>query len=51
MYTWNGMKKISFREAKERFNDDKIVFLLYDDGTEAVLDSGEVSVRGLYGYQ
>ena len=31
--------------------DDFALRVRYDDGTEEVLNSGEVSVRGLYGYQ
>ena len=31
--------------------DDYALRVRYEDGTEAVLNSGEVSVRGLYGYQ
>ena len=50
MYTWNGMKKISFREAKERFNDDKLVFLLYNDGTEAEAVSMDDMVKHLNNY-
>lgn len=44
MYTWSGMKKITYLEAIERFNDDKEVYLLYSDNTEGVTEGIE-SIR------
>lgn len=35
MYMWNGMTKISKKEAIKRFHEQKNVFLLYPDDTEA----------------
>ena len=37
MYSWSGMKKINLEAAKEYYKTENgpIVFLLYDDGTEA----------------
>lgn len=38
-YTYEGMTKISFQEALERFRDNEEVYLLYDDETEALAES------------
>jgi hypothetical protein len=34
MYTWEGMQKIPYEEAIERYKNGKLVFLLYDNNTE-----------------
>jgi hypothetical protein len=36
-YIWPGMKKISYEEAIKCF-EDELVYLLYDDDTEAAVD-------------
>ena len=49
-YEWEGMQKIGYKEALDRFvEEDKTVFLLYDDGTEAEAENVEEIVKH-YGY-
>ena len=38
MYTWEGMKKISYKEA---LTSDTQVYLLYGDDTEGAAESDE----------
>lgn len=35
------LRKISYKEAVKRFNEDKEVYLLYDDGTEGLAETLE----------
>ena len=37
-YNWDGMVVIDKEEAIERYMDDKEVYLLYDDDTEAAAE-------------
>ena len=37
MYSWQGMKKISKKEAIKLFKEGKEVFKLYNDGTESAI--------------
>lgn len=41
-YKWRGMKNITWAEVLERFINDELIgcFLLYDDGTEAMIEEG-----------
>ncbi|WP_193635294.1 hypothetical protein [Bacillus paranthracis] len=41
MYTYNGMTKITYKEAVSRFNNKEEVFRLYDDNTEGLCESLE----------
>lgn len=55
MYKWNGMKKISYTEALQEYNN-KEVYLLYEDDTEALALSLEEiknhnTHNGEYGYE
>ena len=36
-YTYQGMTKISFKQALELFRNDEEVFVLYDDNSEALV--------------
>ena len=36
MYKWNGMIKISYAEALQKYNNNEEVYLLYEDDTEAL---------------
>lgn len=39
-YKWEGMKKITYEEALELFHKADIgIFLLYDDDTEALVET------------
>ena len=49
-YTWEGMTKISFQEAVNRFKNNQDVFLLYDDGTEGLAEDIEtIETHNNYG--
>jgi hypothetical protein len=48
-YTWEGMTKISYKKALARFNENREVFLLYDDGTEGRAEDVE-SLEAHHGY-
>jgi GrpB-like predicted nucleotidyltransferase (UPF0157 family) len=37
MYKWDGMQKVTYEEALDRF-PNKVVYLLYDDNTEALVN-------------
>jgi hypothetical protein len=38
MYKWEGMCKISYQEALERFTNGQEVYLLYYDDTESLVE-------------
>ncbi|MFD1363147.1 hypothetical protein [Lentibacillus salinarum] len=40
-YIWNGMIKITKKEAIRRFTNDKEVYRLYDDETESLVEDVE----------
>jgi DNA polymerase III delta subunit len=55
MYTWKGMKKISYREAVEN-KKNKQLYLLYGDDTESAVESMDDIERhakydGEFGYE
>ena len=39
MYKCEGMKKITAQQAKQYFNEDKLVYLLYNDNTEGLAEA------------
>lgn len=39
LYSWEGMHEISKAEAIEAYKNDKDVYLLYDDDTEALIEN------------
>lgn len=43
VYSWKGMKKLTFEEVKILFDENKLegYFKLYPDETEAMIDSNE----------
>lgn len=56
MYKWNGMIKISYAEALQEYNNNKEVYLLYEDNTEALALSLEEiknhnTHNGEFGYE
>ena len=55
-YTWTGMKKISFTEAKKRFAKGLEVFRLYEDDTEGGVNNEHEIIShhsngGKFGYE
>ena len=53
MYTWKGMIKITREQALDRRKENKEVYLLYDDNTEACVESTEdiIKHQGEFGYK
>lgn len=55
-YLWDGMEEISYEEALRLFKDNKCVYLLYNDNTEAQVENivdivQHCNVGGLFGVE
>ncbi len=55
-YLWDGMKEVSYNEALKLFDENKCVYLLYEDNTEAQVENNDDITKhynngGLFGIE